>query len=224
MIFSKNRIIIFLLFMSMLIILSYNYLDKEMALYFIAHKESYKPIGKFLSIFGESQWYIGAGLLGFLYFKYIKENALYKNRFLFLFYTNIFSGLLSILLKWIFGRIRPKGLYNGHDEFGFLLFQNFDMGFVEKMKYQFTTMLHHTSTYSSFPSGHTVTVAATFTTLYIFFPRYLYVWLSLALIFASGRILAADHFVADVLAGFVVGILSTLYLYQKMKSKIEKQS
>ena len=222
MIFSKNRAGIFLLLVSTLIILSYNYFDKEVALYFISHKDTYKPIGKFLSIFGESQWYIGAGLLGFLYFKYIKENDFYKNRFLFLFYANVFSGLLSILLKWTFGRIRPKGLYNGDDEYGFLLFQNFDMGFVEKMKYQFLTMVHHTSTYSSFPSGHTVTIAATFTTLYIFFPKYLSLWVGLALIFASGRILAADHFIADVLAGFVVGIFSTLYLYQKMKSKIEK--
>ncbi len=220
---TKKVLFITLLIAVPLIILSYNYIDKDVALYFLAHQESYKYFGKLLSISGESQWYIGAGILGFLYYKYIKKDELIKNRFLFLFYANVFSGLLSIVLKWIFGRIRPKGLQHGHDEYGFLLFQNFDMGFVEKMKYHFTTMFHHPSTYASFPSGHTVTIAATFTVLYLLFPRYVYLWIIFALSFASGRILAGDHFVSDIMAGSIVGVFSTLYIYQKMRDKIEKK-
>ncbi|WP_457743784.1 phosphatase PAP2 family protein [Sulfurimonas sp.] len=217
MIFSKKQIIFTTLFILILIVLSYNYVDKDVALYFIAHKDTYKSTGKFLSIFGESQWYIGAGLLGFLYYKYIKTNNLYKNRFLFLFYANVFSGLLSIVLKSFFSRIRPKGL--AHDQYGFLLFQNYDLGFIGQIKYHFTTLAHSYATYASFPSGHTVTIFATFTTLYILFPKYLYLWLSMAVIFASGRVLASDHFVSDILAGAVVGTLSTIYIYQKMKDK-----
>ncbi|WP_297442543.1 phosphatase PAP2 family protein [Sulfurimonas sp.] len=224
MIFSKSKIAILVFFIISLIFVSYNYFDKEVALYFIAHKETFKPIGKFLSIFGESQWYIGTGVLGFLYFKYKKPNELYKNRFLFLFYINVFSGLISILLKLFFGRIRPKGLKYEDTEYGFLLFKNFDLGFVEKMKVHFTTLFHSPSTYSSFPSGHTVTIFATVMYLYLLFPKYTYLWLSLGLVFASGRILAADHFVSDVLAGMLVGSLSTLYIYQNMKNKVEKYS
>jgi len=221
---TKKLIFITLLIAVPLMILSYNYLDKNIALYFLAHKDTYKHFGKLLSISGESQWYIGAGILGFLYYKYIKENELLKNRFLFLFYANVFSGLLSIVLKWIFGRIRPKGLQHGHDDYGFLLFQNFDMGFVEKIKYHFITMFHHPSTYSSFPSGHTVTIAATFTVMYLLFPRYLYLWIVLGLSFASGRILAGDHFVSDIMAGTLVGVFSTLFIYEKMRNKIEKKA
>ena len=206
-----------------LVVISYNFFDKPVADYFYLHREEFHHFGKLLSLTGESQWYIGAGLLGFLYFKYIKENRLYKNRFLFLFYANIFSGLVSILLKWIFSRVRPKGLHHTPEEYGFLLFQNYDKGFFEQLKYHYITMFHHPSTYASFPSGHTVTIAATFTVMYLLFPRYLYLWIILGISFASGRILAGDHFISDIMAGTVVGILATLFIYDKMrKSLIEK--
>lgn len=221
---SNAVIAIFLLSIVTLIYLSYNYLDKEVALYFLTHKDTYKHIGKLLSIAGESQWYIGAGVLGYLYYKYKDKNSLYMNRFLFLLYANIFSGLLSIVLKSLFGRIRPSGLKHGHDQYGFLLFQNFDMGLIEKMKYHAMTVFHHPATYASFPSGHTVTIAATFTVLYLLFPRYLYIYIITALILASGRVLAADHFISDILAGGVVGVFSTLYIYHKMQNKIVNKS
>jgi len=221
--FSNAVISSVVLSITILIYLSYNYLDKEVALYFLAHKDTYKHIGKLLSIAGESQWYIGTGVIGFLYYKYKDKNRLYMNRFLFLFYANVFSGLFSIVLKSLFGRIRPSGLKHGHDEYGFLLFQNFDMGFIEKMKYHFLTVFHHPATYASFPSGHTVTIAASFTVLYLLFPRYLYVYIISALILVSGRVLAGDHFISDLLAGVVVGVFSTLYIYHKMQSKVENK-
>ena len=204
------------------IILSYNFVDKPIADYFYLHRETFHHLGKIVSITGESQWYIGAGLLGFLYFKYIKENRLYKNRFLFLFYANVFSGLLSIVLKWIFSRVRPVGLHHSPEEYGFLLFQNYDKGFFEQIKYHYITMFHHPSTYASFPSGHTVTIATTFTVMYLLFPRYLSLWIILGISFASGRILAGDHFISDIMAGTVVGILTTLFIYDKMRNKLNK--
>ncbi len=205
-----------------LVVISYNFFDKPVADYFYLHREIFHHFGKLLSLTGESQWYIGAGLLGFLFFKYVKNNELYKNRFLFLFYANVFSGLVSILLKWIFSRVRPKGLHYSPEEYGFLLFQHYDKGFFAQLKYHYITMFHHPSTYASFPSGHTVTIAATFTVMYLFFPRYLYLWIILGISFASGRILAGDHFISDIMAGTVVGILATLFIYDKMRNKLKK--
>lgn len=222
--FSKNKIILYSLLIILLIFTSYFFFDRRVALFFIHHQEQYKEIGKILSIFGQSQWYIGAGLLGFLYFKYIKKNALYKYRFLLLFYVNVFSGLLSIVLKTIFGRVRPWGIENGHDQYGFLLFQNFNLGFIDKFKYQIDHIAHHVALYASFPSGHTVTIFATVSYFYVLFPKYKYFWFILGTILASGRILANDHYISDVLAGMLVGTLSTLYIYQKMKNKVEKYS
>jgi undecaprenyl-diphosphatase len=224
MIFSKKVYVIFLVTLTAFILFSYFFVDQTVAKYFLANISTYERIGDIISIAGESHWYIGAGIIGFVFFKYYKKNRLYEQRFLFLLYINLFSGLINLLLKWLFSRIRPWGLREGHDEYGFLLFQNFDMGFIEKMKYHFVTLVESPTTYSSFPSGHTTTVVAVMLYLYILFPRYIYLWLSLALVMAFSRVLANDHFVSDILAGVIVGTVSTLFLYSKMKDKLEKIS
>jgi len=59
--------------------------------------------------------------------------------------------------------------------------------------------------------------------LYILFPRYLYMWMSLAFVMAFSRVLANDHFVSDIFAGLLVGTLSTLFLHSKMKDTLEKK-
>ncbi|WP_373035462.1 phosphatase PAP2 family protein [Sulfurimonas sp.] len=224
MIFSKKAYIAYSLTMITLIIMSYFTLDERVAHLFLSDVKTYEPIGDFISIFGESHWYIGTAILGFLFFKFYKKNELYKQRFLFLLYINLFSGLISLVLKHMFGRIRPWGLRNGNDDYGFLLFQNWDMGFIEKMKYHFTTLADAPTTYTSFPSGHTTTVFSIFTYLVILFPRYIYLWLVLAIVISCSRLLANDHFVSDLLAGIIIGTISTMFLYSKLRKKIENIS
>lgn len=218
MIFSKKTFAVYIFVMVGFMFFFYINFDRDVAEFFLSHIKTYEHIGDTISILGESHWYLGAGLLGFLYYK--KRDELYKNRFLFLLYANIFSGIISLLLKWFFGRIRPWGLRPGHDEFGFLLFQNFDMGFIEKMKYHFATVLDSPTTYSSFPSGHTITVFTAFTYLSLLFPKYTYLWLSIAVITACSRVLANDHFISDIFAGALVGTISTLFIYSKMKNRL----
>lgn len=203
-----------------MIFISYFFVDKNVARYFLEHTDTYEDIGDIISIFGESHWYIITAILGYLFFKFLKNNTLYANRFLFLLYINLFSGAICLLFKQFFGRIRPWGLKNDRDEYGFLAFQNFDMGFIEKMKYHFFTLTDAPTTYTSFPSGHTTTIFAIFTYLSIFFPKYIYIWLFSAIILASSRLLANDHFISDILAGILVGTLSTIFIYSKMKDKL----
>jgi membrane-associated phospholipid phosphatase len=222
MIFSKKTYFFYIASMLAAIFISYFFLDKNIALYFLKNKETYEALGDFISIFGESHWYIGTAVIGYLVFKYFKQNELLKNRFLFLLYANLFSGFISIALKFLFGRIRPWGLRNNGDEYGFLLFQNFDMSFIEKFKYHFATVTDAPTTYTSFPSGHTTTVFAAFTYLSILFPKYIYLWLCFAIIFASARLLDSDHFLSDILGGVLVGTISTIFIYSKMRSKVEK--
>lgn len=222
MIFSKKQYILYISSLLSLVLFSYFFLDETIAKYFLANVSTYEPIGDFISIWGESHWYIATAVIGFVLFKYFKKNELFAQRFLFLLYANIFSGLISLILKHIFARIRPWGMRNEGDDFGFLLFQNFDMGFIEKMKYHALTLADSPTTYTSFPSGHTTTVFAVFTYLSLLFPKYLYLWLSLAVVLSSSRLLANDHFLSDIFAGIIVGTISTLFLYSKMKEKIEK--
>ncbi len=217
MIFSKQTYAVYILTLIFFIFISYFYIDIPVARYFLANVETYQELGRFISIFGESHWYFATAILGFLFFKYYKPNELYKKRFLFLLYINLFSGLISLFLKWMFARMRPWGLRNDGDEFGFLAFSNFDLGFLQKMKLHYITLLDSPTTFTSFPSGHTTTIFAAFTYLVLLFPKYIYLWLSLGIIFSSSRILANDHFVSDIFAGVLVGTLSTMFLYSKMK-------
>jgi len=222
MIFSKKTYIVYTLSLLSAILFSYFFLDRTIALYFIHNRETYEAVGDFISMFGESHWYIGSAILGSVFFKYIKQNTLYKERFLFLLYVNIFSGLISLFSKFIFARIRPWGLRDDGDAYGFLLFQNFDMGIVEKFKFHLLTVAEAPTTYSSFPSGHTTTLFALFTYFVILFPKYIYLWLTLAVVCASARLLDSDHFLSDIFAGIIIGTLSTMFIYSKMKDKIEK--
>jgi membrane-associated phospholipid phosphatase len=218
---SKIKSYYILIFILLLFIpLSVLYIDRGVSLYFIQNSDSYNYIGEILSKFGKSEWYISTGVIGYVFFKYFKKNTLFKERFLFLFYINIFSGFISVILKWTFGRVRPWGIRDGGDNFGFLLFRNTELPLLEKIKIHFATLIDSPGTYASFPSGHTTTVVAIATYLTLLFPRYIYLWFGFALASASGRILATDHFVSDVVAGFIVGTLSTLYLYSKQKEKL----
>jgi len=220
MIFSKKRVLIFSSILFLLIFISYFYLDKNISLYFIKHADTYKQFGKTASIIGESQWYISIAILGSIYYTYIKKNTLYKQRYLFLLYINLFSGLISLVMKMFFARLRPWKLENGEDGFGFLFFQNPDFNFMQNLHYQLTILLHDSTPNTSFPSGHTTTMFALFTYMGILFPKYIYIWLSVAIFTAMSRILANDHFLSDVFAGVLVGVFSTLFIYSKMKEKI----
>ncbi len=211
---------VFLLIMALLILLSYNFVDRSVLGYFLEHQSIYKELGKSLSLLGESQWYIGAGIIGALYFTFVKKNELFKMRFLFLLYANLFAGLISILLKISFARLRPWEFEKDATQFGFLLLQHPEFSLLERLSFWLHSLLERYPYVTSFPSGHTTTSVAVCTYFVALFPRYAPLWILITLLSISGRVLANDHYVSDVLAGVVVGLLSTLYLYSKMKHKL----
>lgn len=220
MIFSKKAYAIFIAFMTLLIVLSFNYIDEPVAQYFIKNAQTFEEFGLKASTLGESHWYIGAGILGALFFAFVKKNSLYMHRFLFLLYANLFSGVLSIVLKVFFGRIRPWEYAKDPTQYGFLFFQNPDYSLMQNLSYQASHLLERYAAYASFPSGHTTTTMAVFTYLTLLFPKYVALWLPLALFSMSSRVLANDHFVSDVFAGIIVGGIATLFIYSKMKHKL----
>lgn len=220
MIFSKVQYAFFLTIMVALIFVCYFYVDRDISLYFIENAATYKQFGKSVSTLGESHWYFAIAIIGALYFAFVKKNSLYMQRFLFLLYINILSGLISVLLKPLFGRLRPWKLENGESGFGFLIAQNPDFTPMQNIEYQISMLVQNSTHYSSFPSGHTTTSMAVFTYLVILFPKYSWFWLAFTFIAVISRILANDHFVSDILAGIIIGTLSTLFVYSKMKEKI----
>ncbi len=103
------------------------------------------------------------------------------------------SGIVVNIFKFIFARARPKFLseLGPYDFFG-------RMG----VGYDFT----------SFPSGHSTTMGALAAILALWYPRLRIVTIPACFIGAVSRVAAGAHFPSDVIAGFGLGFLFSLYL------------
>jgi len=114
----------------------------------------------------------------------------------FIFYTVAATGLLAIAFKWTLGRARPK-LYEevGPVHFDFLAFDG---------------------SYTSFPSGHSTTVAALATALAFIFPAYRWLIVVGAFWLAFSRVMVGAHYPSDVIAGTLLGMTFTFFSVREM--------
>jgi len=114
----------------------------------------------------------------------------------FIFYSVSATGLLAIAFKWSLGRARPK-LYEevGPVRFDFLAFDG---------------------TYTSFPSGHSTTVAALATALAFIFPAYRWLIVVAAFWLAFSRVMVGAHYPSDVIAGTLLGMTFTFFTVRAM--------
>jgi lipid A 4'-phosphatase len=111
---------------------------------------------------------------------------------LFLFLSIAVSGLITDLLKVVFGRARPK-----------LLFTNETFGF---------DWWGTRADFWSFPSGHATTVVAIAAALYYLWPRYLPLYVSFAVLVSLSRAVIGAHYVSDVIAATFIATAATAYL------------
>lgn len=109
---------------------------------------------------------------------------------LFVFASIVTAGALSSILKFLFGRMRPK-LYWADQSYGF-------------------TFLRTAADHSSLPSGHTVTMFALAGALTLIWRAPAPAWYLAALIIGLSRVIVGAHWPSDVLAGACVGTLGAL--------------
>ncbi len=179
-------------------VFSYHSLDMAVAEYFYTNR----PLEQFFETvtrFGESKWY----LLGFgglaIVFRYIFRLKSVSNRFLYLFLAVAGSGLIVDILKFVFGRARPK-LYFEQQIYGIKFFGGEYL-------------------YYSFPSGHCATVSSLGVGALLFFGKKSLPILVFCALVVLSRIAITAHYLSDIVAGVYVGVLFSVWLAHKMREK-----
>ena len=145
--------------------------------------------------FGNSLWYfivlVSILVISFLAYK-VKtisfQKYLYlKNFSLYGFVCLLLVGLITQILKHLFGRARPN-----HVEFS----ENIGFNF-------FTT----DSSFHSFPSGHTSTIMIVVLIASALLPRLRFFFYTCGLLIALSRVVAGAHFLTDIIAGTLVALI-----------------
>lgn len=190
---SIKRSWVFVTFLiAVAIVFSWHFIDRPLAEFFYTHDTMpIYAVPGVLTELGEGSFYIIGSLLLYLFWR--KAKPVMARAALFVFTTTILAGIITNIIKVIFGRARP-GLYEREEVFGFFWIE-FDVAL------------------RSFPSGHTTTAIGTSLALALLFPRYRWLLISLGVIIASTRVILTNHYLSDVLAGGYVGAMTTLILY-----------
>lgn len=183
-----------------LVVLTYHLLDKPIALYF--YQFNLRVNAPFLNLITDlGQYKLAIPILFLLgmYFRFIRSNPIYEGRSWYLFLCVIIPVLINLILKISFGRARPE-----------LLFLNGSYGFYW---FQFKKL------YVSFPSGHTTTVTALASGLSIVFPRYFFVFFSVAILIILSRIFLYYHYLSDVMVAFYLSALVVGFFTEYLRKK-----
>ncbi len=181
-----------------LVILTYHFLDKPIAIYF--HQLGYRNYASILHILttlGKSKiYFILFAILG-LFFHFVKKNKLYEQRAWFLLACVVLTNLVGLVIKVTLGRARPDLFFDGN-YFGFYWFKFNDL-------------------FWSFPSGHSITITALAAGLGVLFPRYFYAFLGLALLVIATRVFLYFHYLSDVMSGFYISMLVVGVFSERLK-------
>jgi membrane-associated phospholipid phosphatase len=186
-----------------IVMLSYTYVDKDLALYMYSFKlRENLPILNWITFLGKPEIYLVILPVFAIICAYIFRRKTWAMKAWMLWLFVLYPSLIAFVLKSVFGRARP-----------IVFFDNQDFGFFG---------WHMSRDYRSFPSGHTTTMAGLMVGLLILFPRYRYLFLPLGILVIASRILLTYHFMSDVLASFYLVVLELGLLLYIMRRKFPK--
>ncbi|MBN1929541.1 MAG: phosphatase PAP2 family protein [Chlorobiaceae bacterium] len=192
----RQRQLLLLFATLLLCAISFFLFDKPLTLFFQQFNTGlWRDIWKAITRAGQSEWYLVGGLALYAWFR--KRNRILARKGLFLFTTVAVSGLTADLLKFVFGRARPKLLL--HD--GIYGFEPFGHAF------------NHA--WQSFPSGHSTTALSAALSLSLMLPRLRPVFIIAGIIIAASRVVLCQHYLSDIIAGSTLGVVTVMLLYQR---------
>ena len=208
----KVLLIIYSYATALFVYLSYVFWDVPVASYF--YQRLYDELWvlfDYITEAGEGGYWIYPTALMYLGYRYLPlERMPFGNKLMqyreadlraagFVALTAIVSGILVNLLKIVFARYRPEMLFT-HGENGFSWFAQ-------------------THLLASFPSGHSATAMSVATALTILFPRYGWFFIVSGVVIIFSRVILAEHYISDVLAGGYLGVMTSVFLYQRFYEK-----
>jgi undecaprenyl-diphosphatase len=151
-----------------------------------------------ISEFGRGLWYVIAllALIPLL----LRTGAQRPARLATLMLIALFvTGVIVQLIKPLVGRQRPKSLYDdGIDGFDWI------------------TAWYESS---SFPSGHTATIAVVAAVMWIAVPRWRDMWIACVALVGVSRVLDGAHYPSDVIAGAFIGAGTTFLVARALRSR-----
>jgi lipid A 4'-phosphatase len=188
----------------LLVVISIRAVDRPLALFFHARDHDLRALFEFTGRLGLTYGYLTIFGLAFVALHWggvsprLQQFALPLRALsgipAFLFVSIAASGVIVDVLKIVFGRARPK-----------LLFQSDVYGFA---------WLMWRPDHWSFPSGHSATIVALTTALWFLWPQNQLFYILVAAIVCISRVVVGAHYLADSLAGALIAILTTRYTAQ----------
>lgn len=204
----KFYLIIYSYLVIIVSILSYLYFDIPMAEYF--QERTGNDVWRFFRSITESgegfYWIVPTGVV-YLFYRYVPLQFLPFSSWLqrhrledmrimgFVALTAFLSGLLVNILKLFFARYRPIEYFTS---------QNYGM-----------TWFSHGFEVASFPSGHSATALGVASAVALLFPRVRYPVMIFGALVTFSRVVVAKHYLSDVLVGSFIGVLVSVYLFNK---------
>ena len=190
---SRNNLMLFLGLYLLVGIGVFFFVDLPVARFFRVYENTWFEDGlTFLSIAGESHWFILSGLATYIIYR--KRQPLFAKYGLFIVGSVAISGIISGLIKITVGRFRPVKYFR-EDLYGF------DGWHFNDYKF------------NSFPSGHTTTGFAVGVALALLYPRYAAIFIGFGFFVAFTRVATTVHYVSDTMGGALIGTAVACFLY-----------
>lgn len=183
-----------------LVIFCYFLIDKEVVLWLSQHSLRSYLIIKYMSEIPEIYIAVVPIIYLVIILRFSQDRwSLLDHKLLMFANTIAITQFLKAFFKFVFGRYWPETWTNSF----FYIDENF-YGFHP---------FHLGVQYGSFPSGHSATLLAGTSILWLLFPRLRWLFLILILLGESGILLMNYHFISDILAGGVLGFLVAYHIY-----------